>query len=327
MSSRVVTIKRILHYDIMRVLACIMVIATHAPIPHEGWCGPLLSSLSYFCAPCIGLFFMISGALLLNKQYQERFDTKVFLKKKFVRILCPTVFWFITGYILSYCGIRNSEIAVLWFMFTMIGLYLLTPVIYRWVSAADKREIEFYLLIWIISLFYPILNLFVNLDHGPQSWIYYFYGYAGYFILGFYLAKYKIQRTSKVVLFIAFCVFSLAFPFLSYYLHLDLDIYTFFWFLSPSVVLQCVIWWFVANKLCVFFDSIRPVIEFVSKHSFGIYLMHILILRNILWKLNWINSLSGIAQIIVCVILTMCVSLFFSWVLSRLRIGKYIVGS
>lgn len=62
--------KRNLHLDIVRILACIMVILMHSPIPSSNNAnGLLLSSLSYFTAPCIGLFFMVSGALLLPPPY------------------------------------------------------------------------------------------------------------------------------------------------------------------------------------------------------------------------------------------------------------------
>ncbi len=180
---------RSLHYDIMRIIACLMVIITHSPIPDAGWFGPMLSGLSYLCAPCIGLFFMVSGALLLNKQY-DSFSAFLFLKNRFTKIFFPTLFFFILGSAMNFFGIKNSEIAILWFMYVLSGLYLLTPILYRWVCNANKREIEFYLLLWGISLLYPLIKLYINLDESDVSWIYYFHGYVGYFILGFYLSKF-----------------------------------------------------------------------------------------------------------------------------------------
>ena len=51
--------------DLLRIVACVMVVMMHSPIPSADANGLLLSSLSYFTAPCIGLFFMVSGALIL----------------------------------------------------------------------------------------------------------------------------------------------------------------------------------------------------------------------------------------------------------------------
>ena len=51
--------------DLLRIVACVMVVVMHSPIPSADANGLLLSSLSYFTAPFIGLFFMVSGALIL----------------------------------------------------------------------------------------------------------------------------------------------------------------------------------------------------------------------------------------------------------------------
>lgn len=54
--------------DLLRIVACVMVVMMHSPMPLADANGMLLSSLSYFTAPCIGLFFMVSGALILFPQ-------------------------------------------------------------------------------------------------------------------------------------------------------------------------------------------------------------------------------------------------------------------
>lgn len=319
-------IYRSIHYDLLRIIACIMVIFTHSPIPHAGWNGAFLLGLSYFCAPCIGIFIMVSGALLLNKQYVEGFDTKTFFQKRASRVVWPTVIWSILGFTLSYCGIKNSENAILWFMYTIVGLYLLTPVLYRWISIAKKQEVELYLLIWFVSLCYPYLKSITHLNESDTSWIYYFHGFVGYFILGYYMSKYEISRAMFIGLLLAASLFSIALPILSYVWDLKVDFYSWFWYLSASVVFQCIIWWMFIKKISYCFERGRNVIVFLSRHSFGIYLVHVLVLRTILWKLSWIHSLSGVLQVFVCSILTFVVSLFISWSISKLRWGKYVVG-
>ncbi len=57
--------QRDLSLDLLRIVACVMVVIMHSPIPSDNVDGIILSSLSYFTAPCIGLFFMVSGALIL----------------------------------------------------------------------------------------------------------------------------------------------------------------------------------------------------------------------------------------------------------------------
>ena len=57
--------QRDLSLDLLRIVACVMVVMMHSPIPSDNSDGIILSSLSYFTAPCIGVFFMVSGALIL----------------------------------------------------------------------------------------------------------------------------------------------------------------------------------------------------------------------------------------------------------------------
>lgn len=60
--------QRDLSLDLLRIVACVMVVVMHSPIPSDNSDGIILSSLSYFTAPCIGLFFMVSGALIFPPQ-------------------------------------------------------------------------------------------------------------------------------------------------------------------------------------------------------------------------------------------------------------------
>ena len=148
-----------------------MVVAMHSPIPSEaaqGY-GTFLSSLSYFTAPCIGLLFMISGALLLP--FSDKYDAISFLKKRLGKVLSPTLFW--TAFYTLVKGLENgfnSDLikylfsipfsaqghGILWFMYTLIGLYLLAPILSYWLRSVAKKELQFYLVLWGISLCYPL---------------------------------------------------------------------------------------------------------------------------------------------------------------------------
>lgn len=57
--------QRQIHLDILRIIACLMVVLMHSPMLRSDASGLLYSGCYYLTSPCIGLFFMVSGALLL----------------------------------------------------------------------------------------------------------------------------------------------------------------------------------------------------------------------------------------------------------------------
>ena len=69
----------------------------------------------------------------------------------------------------------------------------------------------------------------------------------------------------------------------------------------------------------------RFVVE-LSKLNFGIYLIHILVMRNVLWKTEWMQGMNGFVQIIVCTILTFAISALISWGISKIKYIRAIIG-
>ncbi len=119
---------------------------------------------------------------------------------------------------------------VLWFMYTLIGLYLLAPVLSRWLNYASRTEIEFYLGLWGISLCFPIVRPVVNINTGDTGILYYFTGYAGYFVLGYYLKQYP-KRIPWKALFPLLTV-AMAAPVVCKTAGWKVDFYDLFWYLS-----------------------------------------------------------------------------------------------
>ena len=140
---------RIPHLDLLRLLACLMIVAMHAPLPGSEGDGVFLSALSYLSAPGVGLFFMVSGALLLP----VKTSTKAFLKRRFVKIAIPTAAWtlffmacniLLRGEPLTLRSLLSIPFSaqgtpVLWFIYTLSGLYLLAPILSRWLLATVSQ--------------------------------------------------------------------------------------------------------------------------------------------------------------------------------------------
>lgn len=315
--------------DLIRVIACLMIVLMHSPMSGLGTSGFVLCGVSYFTAPGIGLFFMISGALLLKGNGGKPFETRYFLRRRFTKILIPLVFWTLLGWGLKQYGVNNTELSILWFMYCLAGMYLLTPILSRWLVSARVKEIEFYLLLWLVTLCVPFVELFTSVNESDTSWLYYFHGYVGYYVLGFYLHNYLERRISmrrKFMFSFVFVCISVILPIMLLMLNVEVDFYSLFWYLSVTVALQCVVWWSVVKRLMREIPKLPSFVVQLSKLSFGIYLVHILVMRNVLWQTAWMQEMNGIVQILVCTILTFIISAAVSWCLSKIPYVRAIIG-
>lgn len=293
-----------------------------------------LSGSSYITAAGIGLFFMISGALILGKAKTlaegKELDTFTFLKHRLLKIIVPLAFWSLLYWSLS--SIDASGLGVMWFLWTIGGLYLLSPILLRWLQHASLREVELYLGVWAISLLYPFLKLVMPVGEGDTSWIYYFHGYVGYFILGYYLSIVPMERLRKYLWGLAalFLLFTLVAPCAVLFLGLEVDFYSLFWYLSLPVALQCIAWFvgfrnlepIFASRLC----SNGPQIAQLSAMTFGIYLSHILIMRVGLWNVSFLSEISGIPYMLLCALITLLFAYLLTWAVGKVPVGKWIFG-
>lgn len=326
--------QRDINLDIIRIVACLMVVTMHAPMPNENAIGIFNAALSYYNAPCIGLFFMVSGALLLP----IKGDGIDFLKRRFTKIAGPTIFWSIFYIACRYFfdgtseGIAKSILSipfspqghgVMWFMYTLAGLYLIAPIISAWLERASKKEIEIYLSIWILTTCYPLLKLFLTTQTGETSILYYLSGFAGYFLLGYYLKKYPKAISYTILLpaiIIAICA-----PIVCKILHFEVNIYDMFWYLSIFVVVMAIGWFCLINNKVQAYNGRN--IPLVSNLSFGIYLTHIFVMRYILWELDIIQNINSyIIQTIIVIIATFIGSLILCYAIARLPFAQYIIG-
>lgn len=209
--------KRIFSLDLLRVFACYLVIHQHASeffyigeggralVGDHTFQVGIITSLARASVP---LFVMISGYLLLPNQI----STSDFLKKRFTRILYPFVVWCVlyACYYIIYRGDSlyqavinighipvnfGVEVGHLWYIYMLIGLYLVIPVISPWLSLCSKKTLKGYLILWSFTTFLPYLHLVYPQMLGECFWnptpaFYYFNGFIGYLLLGYYIKKY-----------------------------------------------------------------------------------------------------------------------------------------
>ncbi len=320
--------------DILRVLAIMLIVLMHSPMPGSS-SGTVLAGMSYLTAPGIGIFFMVSGALLLGNKLSQR----EFLKRRFSKVLWPTLLW--TAFYIAVNSIKAHEWpslrtilsipfsaqghGVLWFMYTLAGLYLLTPILSRWLLSASKREIEFYLLLWTITLLYPYLKMWLAIEVSNVGILYYFTGYAGYFLLGYYLKQYPPQGRIFWLLIATTILAAMSAPLLILTSGVEYDFYEVLWYLSLPVAIMSIAWFICIQRLSI--KTLPNWFTNLAKLSFGIYLIHILIMRDLLWQFDFIQVIPGFMQTIIIALLTFITSWVVSFAVSKLPGSKYIIGT
>lgn len=331
---------RIVYLDIVRVVACLMVIIQHSPMPNLGDVNSvLLSATSFLSFPCVPLFFMVSGALLLPVENSSS-GSFLFIRKRLSKILFPTLFWTFFYFLvrivqdkpIEWINILSIPFSpqghvILWFMYVLVGLYLIAPIISHWLRQSSKKELEFYLALWLITLSFTHLNNVLQISEGYNNVLCYFGGYIGYFVLGYYLHKYNNLHGGGEFLFV---IVLFVVPILFYgsckYMGMLLSFSAYLSLLTASMSIS----WFLGVKMFMhkhlLTNNAAQAIENVSNLSFGIYLMHIYFLTEISWRLCDYLQLIGVLQIILTTMLTFTLSFLVSWGISKLPYSQFVIG-
>ncbi len=337
--------QRDLSLDLIRIFACLLVVTTHAPMPATTTHSALLAGVSLVTVPCNALFFMVSGALLLPPPCTgtPQLSTRAFLGKRLGKVVVPTLVW--SAFYLVLLVLRENLGAtdivrkvlsmpfspqgtgVLWFMYALTGLYLLTPILSAWIDRAGEREERLYLGLWAVTLCYPLLRHVVDINDSTQGMLYNFSGWVGYFLLGHYMQHYgrKVRLWQATLAYaVALCL-----PLAVNLLRINMDASIFLDNFSVFSMMQCVFWWTLLKtvaKRCNWSAKSQTVYAKVSALTFGIYLMHIFIMRSVLWNIPFIAGLPPVLQILVTIVLTFTIALGLSWLVSRTPAGSYVVG-
>ncbi len=313
--------------DLLRVIACFLVLVSHSCDPFVGQLdadpnafltGAFIGSAVRACVP---LFVMMTAVLLLP----VKIETGSFYRKRIGRILTPLVFWSIALPLLYFAYLHhtatdspniamddftwnatwhklytfifnfNYDTTPLWYLYMLIGLYLVMPILSAWLRQSTKREIETVLGIWVFTLFIPYIKILAPVLGYPGNYgnmglwgicdwnefgaFYYMSGFIGYLVLAYYLTNYPLTWSLRRTLwtciplfFIGYLITSVGFVLTHKYFPENFANLEIIWsFCGINVGMMTVAIFLIVQKLEI---KSSPQLSEQASLTFGVYLCH-----------------------------------------------------
>ena len=371
---------RIVWLDLVRLIALLMVISAHCvdifnATPQEdsnnAFWGAFIGSLM---RPSVPLFAMMTGLLLLP----VRESASQFYRRRIPRVLFPMLIWSAIYYMVPWftgllgldkeivtiffpfefspsqeAGDMLKNIAMIpftfngytthmWYLYMLIGLYLLMPFFSAWLEKNDETLTRTYIILWGCSLMLPYLTQLISPNiFGVCAWnsfgtFYYFSGFTGYLLLGHLLGKGNRLRSIKAVavgimLYISgYIVTYTGFSTLaSQYSYEEApELLEMFWqFCSPNVVIMAIGMFIAMQRIRITSPRLQAALANVTKCGFGSYLMHYIFIGPALLIVMPLGLPTPICVICtVARVFTMCMLLTNLIYKIMPRAARYIIG-
>ena len=353
--------KRVIWIELLRIMACIGVIGIHAgsqhfrdmPLDSSVWAvSNFYHGINRFA---VASFIMISGCLYLDSK--RTWNLRRLWKKNILPIAAAYIFW--QMFYAVYRIITNGTLAKggkaalvkfmvyisksyfhLWYLPMLIGLLIITPMLWEIVNSARGKQWEEYMI--VLFLVFQILPYTIN--YFPLPWKEHIMdilqtvqpemvtGYIGYFILGHYLSHYEVSKKLEHLVYVLGVITILAAiglcyiasqkagkPIQSFY-----ENYTLAGFLWGTSFFL-----FFKNHLSKikWSEKQETVICYLGSCTFGIYLIHALI-RDILHRIGIDSMMISNTAIAIPVLITMIFVLSLAVVMIIKKIplaGKWII--
>jgi len=340
---------RVKGYSYLRAVCCVAIIFIHAIVSALTLFGndfslhqivfyrSIINSLMW-AVPC---FIMITGALLLGAE--KKIGYKKLFSKYIIRVLKAIVIFGVIFTVLEtifnpdkaslkeflnglYEIFAGQSWAHMWYLYCLIGLYLLLPFYKKIVEHSTQNELRYLLIIYFIFLSaIPVLNAW-GIECGfyiHVSSIYPFWMFLGYYLKS---NPDKLKCKTAAILLISGSILMVIFTWLRWRYEVE-QLERFFGYSSVLVILQ-------GSGLFRLFSAAampnRPrldrFLEKVDSRSFGVYLIHLIYIRGI-YKYLHINPFEygGFLGIIGIVLIVFLVSYLTDYLLKKIPLFRSIL--
>ncbi len=293
------------NYDLIRVFSMIAVIMIHVSSSWISQFSKLLledthalrnplpayvfNVISRFAVPC---FLMLSGALLLSDERNENYV--YFYRKSFRKTGIPTIIFSLLyiayRFVLCFFGEKIGFESVLvlikdvvigapmyhmWYVYMLIGIYALTPIIIRYkksIAATTFQKISLCMLLLSCCTHWSSGDTVLHWDLGNSI------KYLSYFLIGSTIHDNAISNTKKGISFILSGFFILSILGCGvYYLHIinrfipGERVLSWISPFNPIIMLSCIL---IFQGISMLRFNTNCILNALSKQSFIVYLFH-----------------------------------------------------
>lgn len=320
--------ERIAWVDLLKIIACFLVVFSHNCDPYVAvfdsdrstfLAGVFSGSLTRSSVP---LFVMMTGVLLLPTTR----TMSQFYRRRIGRILPPLILWSAAMPLLYYLYINRIPLSTnpainpadytlfetlrravtfifnfnytttpLWYLYMLIGLYLIIPLLNAWLVQATRKELRLFLSVWFITLFIPYIKMFAPVlgyagnygnmgifgicDWNEYGTFYYISGFIGYLVLAYYLVTYPLKISLAKTLLYGISLFLIGYAITSFGF---IEVQRYY---PGNYAYLEIIWFFTGINVFMMTLPIFVIIQKLPVHpnkwltraaslTFGIYLCH-----------------------------------------------------
>lgn len=339
--------KREIYYDVLRIIAILAVITIH--VTAEVWYSDTISNYwlinnfinAFVHSWAVPLFIAITGALLLKKDIDIK---KVFLKY-IPRVLICLIVWHYIYYfaldrtftfeslkIATHNLLIGKAFSHLWYLYLIIGIYILIPILCKLVQNLDKKKLLYLIsILFIITILIPNIDMLTDLDlsiYVTPFKVFTLNEYILFLLLGYYLNTYEFKN-KKVIIIISIISLLLLITNAWYGNHLSIINNAPMNFAKTNTVvsvLMVISLFLLAKTYLKGSNKGQKFITTIGELTFGTYLVHFLVIK-VLTKFgltaNFINPIFGS---IIIIMLVAIISYLISYLISKIPYVKKVIG-
>ncbi len=348
--------KNIEYFDTLRAIAAIGVIIIHVSTPalnmnygkNEGfwWIANIVDSAVRFAVP---VFLMLTGATLIGKKH----NYPEYLKKRFSRVLFPFLFWIVVYYIYRWLSLASwqqphntAEVLQwagklfitegvskhLWYIYMIMAIYFVIPFISNLVLKLNLNTLLIILIVWAV-LNFVLRNYAMNLyGWKPEAWSSKLIGWSlhsGYLLAGYYFSRLRAFGNKERI--IAAMIFLISIASCAVFTYIfskqaqkqDLSMYG---YLKINTLIQSSAVFLMLKDIRFRNKVILWVQKQISDYSYGIYLVHIIII-GILYNLRFYKIFPNPAvSILIISTITLIMGYLVIYIMRKIPGGKHVSG-